>query len=58
MHNDKIILIMMQELSGFNHIRSEVIDYCYSSVCSLYGLQGDKELVLEEVNRGLTEIFK
>lgn len=58
MQNDKIILKMLQELSGFNHINSSVIDSCYVSVCKFYGLQGDKELVINQVNEGLNEIFK
>lgn len=58
MHNDKIVLKMLQELSGFNHINSKVIDFCYTSVCKSYGLQGDKDLVIDQVNKGLSEIFK
>lgn len=57
MYNDKIILKMLQELSGFNHINSSVIDSCYISVCKYYGLEGDREFVIQRVNEGLNKIF-
>lgn len=48
---------MLQELSGFKHINQEVIDMCYSSVCQLFNLTGDKDIVIEEVKCGLSKIF-
>jgi hypothetical protein len=54
---DTIAFKMIQELSGFKHVNTEVIDMCYTTICKQYGLVGDKAKTIEKVRAALAVIF-